>query len=81
MIGRNIRRFRREFGLTQAHLARQAGLSQQYLSLVERGLSPSSAEHISCLARALGIAEHVLTARSITISTSDEHGIEVRSHV
>lgn len=37
LVGRNTARIRREKGLTQEQLAERCGLSQQYLSGLERG--------------------------------------------
>ena len=38
LVGRNATRIRRERGLTQEQLAERSGLSQQYISGLERGL-------------------------------------------
>lgn len=37
LVGRNFARLRREKGLTQEEVAARSGLSQQYLSGLERG--------------------------------------------
>ena len=37
MIGENIRRIRKDKGLTQAYVARQAGITQAMLCWIERG--------------------------------------------
>ena len=37
LVGQNVARVRRERGLTQEQLAEMSGLSQQYLSGLERG--------------------------------------------
>jgi transcriptional regulator with XRE-family HTH domain len=37
LVGRNTERIRRELGWTQEHLAERSGLSQQYISGLERG--------------------------------------------
>ncbi|NGM47765.1 helix-turn-helix transcriptional regulator [Rhodobacter sp. SGA-6-6] len=37
LVGRNLARLRRERGLTQEELEVRSGLSQQYLSSLERG--------------------------------------------
>jgi transcriptional regulator with XRE-family HTH domain len=37
LVGRNAARIRKERGLTQEQLAERSGLSQQYLSGLERG--------------------------------------------
>lgn len=37
LVGRNLSRIRREKGLTQEQLSERSGLSQQYISGLERG--------------------------------------------
>jgi transcriptional regulator with XRE-family HTH domain len=64
-VGRNFRKLRRERDLTQGQVARFAGLRQQELSAIERGLQPKSAL-IDRLARALGVHPNELLR-----STSD----------
>ncbi len=49
-VGRNVRRFRESVHLTQAELAHEMGVSQQWVSSVESGEIPS-------LSRLLEIAE------------------------
>ena len=52
-VGANIRRMRRAQGLTQAVLARRAGLSTGYVSLIERGRANPRLETMAALAQAL----------------------------
>jgi transcriptional regulator with XRE-family HTH domain len=37
LVGRNVRKARKEAGLTQERLAEKSGLTQQYISDLERG--------------------------------------------
>jgi transcriptional regulator with XRE-family HTH domain len=53
-VGRNLRKIRRDRDLTQTQVARFAGIRQQELSAIERGLQPRS-ELIDRLARTLGV--------------------------
>jgi transcriptional regulator with XRE-family HTH domain len=53
-VGPNLRKLRRERDLTQGQVARFAGLRQQELSAIERGLQPKLAL-LDRLARALGV--------------------------
>jgi transcriptional regulator with XRE-family HTH domain len=53
-IGRTIRRLRRARDLTQTQLAGRARIHPQQLSLIERGLRPTSGT-IGRLALALGV--------------------------
>lgn len=54
ILAENLRRIRRESGLSQEEVAARAGLHRTYVSSVERGLRNVSVENIFALARALG---------------------------
>jgi transcriptional regulator with XRE-family HTH domain len=54
-IGREVRSFRTQLGLTIVELAKQAGLSAGMLSKVERGQTPPSLSTIEALAQALNV--------------------------
>ncbi len=51
----NLRRLRRQRGLTQAELGARSDFNQRYISALERGLWPTRRAHIRRLARALGV--------------------------
>lgn len=59
-IGENVKRLRRERGLTQEACAKKAGLSQGYLQTVELGKKWIGPKSISALAKALGVTESEL---------------------
>jgi transcriptional regulator with XRE-family HTH domain len=74
-FGDDLHRLRREAGLTQQELAEKAGISRQYLSLVEanrRGVMPETAE---ALARALQLEgdqrSHLVAAAHMTQGSSE----------
>lgn len=53
-LSENVKRFRKEAGLSQKALAELAGLSQQLISQIESGLNRSmTAENLAALAKAL----------------------------
>jgi transcriptional regulator with XRE-family HTH domain len=55
-FGSNVRRLRRELGMTQVELCDALGISQQYLSRIEGGEKPlSTLELAGRLATALGV--------------------------
>lgn len=54
LVGRNAARIRREKGLTQEQLAERSGLSQQYISGLERGGRNPTVVTLYELAVALG---------------------------
>jgi transcriptional regulator with XRE-family HTH domain len=56
LVGRNLARIRGERGLTQEQLAERSGLSQQYLSGLERGHRNPTIVTLYELATALGIS-------------------------
>jgi transcriptional regulator with XRE-family HTH domain len=53
-VGLNVRRLRRARDLTQRQLAQFAGIHQQHLSAIERGLRPQL-KTVDLLAHALGV--------------------------
>ena len=54
MLGRQLRRMRRERGETLTETAGRAGISPQYLSEIERGVKEPSSEMIAAVLGALG---------------------------
>jgi transcriptional regulator with XRE-family HTH domain len=56
LVGRNVRRFRLESGLTQESFAERSGLSQQYISGLEGGGRNPTVVTLYELANALGVA-------------------------
>lgn len=55
LVGRNFARLRREKGLTQEQIEERSGLSQQYLSGLERGKRNPTVITLYELAQALGV--------------------------
>lgn len=60
LVGRNFARLRHERGLTQEQVAELSGLSQQYLSDLERGRRNPTIITLYELAQALGISHVAL---------------------
>jgi transcriptional regulator with XRE-family HTH domain len=56
LVGTNFARIRREKGLTQEQIEERSGLSQQYLSGLERGLRNPTVVTVYELAQALGVS-------------------------
>jgi transcriptional regulator with XRE-family HTH domain len=56
LVGRNVKRIRQQKGLKQAELAELSGYSQQYISLLERGLRDPTVATLEVLARCLGVS-------------------------
>lgn len=56
LVGRNAARIRKEKGLTQEQLAERCGLSQQYLSGLERGRRNPTIVTLYEIATALGVS-------------------------
>lgn len=55
LVAKNTMRFRRERELTQEQLAERAGLSQQYISNLEKGVCNPTVITLHELGRALGV--------------------------
>lgn len=53
-FGLNVRRIRLKKGLSQAALAKRAGLSPNYIGTLERGLQNASLKTLEKLAKGLG---------------------------
>jgi transcriptional regulator with XRE-family HTH domain len=57
LVGRNAARLRKEAGLTQEQLAERCGLSQQYLSGLEKGKRNPTIVTLYEIATALGVSQ------------------------
>ena len=57
LVGRNAARLRDAAGLTQEQLAERAGISQQYISDLERGKCNPTIVTLYELATALGVSQ------------------------
>lgn len=55
LVARNVRRFRKERGLSMAHLAQRAGLAKQTLSTIEQGRGNPTVETLGVLSVALDV--------------------------
>ena len=56
LVGDNCARIRKELGYTQEQLAERSGLSQQYLSDLERGKRNPTVVTVYEIAQALGVS-------------------------
>lgn len=59
LVGRHLRRLRKEQGLSQEGLAELAGMDRSFLSLVESGKRSISVENLCRLAAALEVHPRV----------------------
>jgi len=55
IVGANVRRLRRERGLTQEDLAGEAGLAMRHMGRIERGESNPTLSMMAKLADVLGV--------------------------
>lgn len=62
LVGRNAARIRKEKGMTQEQLAERSGLSQQYLSGLERGRRNPTIVTLYEIAQALEVSHTELVA-------------------
>jgi transcriptional regulator with XRE-family HTH domain len=60
LLSRNLRQLRVDSGLSQAELAKKAGISIPYLGAVERGDKWPSPTTLAALAHSLGLEPYVL---------------------
>jgi transcriptional regulator with XRE-family HTH domain len=55
LVARNLRRLRRNGGLTQEELADRAGLNRNYIGMIEREETAPTVDALEQIAGALGI--------------------------
>ena len=60
LLGRNMRRLRRERGLSQEQLAHDADMKRSYVSDMERGTRNPSVRALERIASALGVPPSAL---------------------
>lgn len=60
LLGKNVRRYRKEKGMTQEQLAVAASMERSYVSDIERGTRNPSVAALGRLAEALKIEAHLL---------------------
>ncbi len=63
MLGEEIRKARLEAGLTQEELAFEAGLSRQYVSLLELNQKSPTVDVLIRLCKAMGVSAGRIVAR------------------
>jgi transcriptional regulator with XRE-family HTH domain len=73
-VGRYIREQRRQAELSLRNLARQAGVSNPYLSQIERGLRQPSAKILKDIAKALRISAETLYLRAGILDSDAQDG-------
>jgi transcriptional regulator with XRE-family HTH domain len=64
IVGANIRRLRKEKGLTQEQLAHEAGMAMRYVAGCERGEENPSLRFLVRIAGALGTEPAILLMRT-----------------
>lgn len=74
-IGNFIRDLRRSAGVSLRQLADKAGVSNPYLSQVERGLRKPSAEVLQSIAGALRVSTPVMYLRAGLLDAKDREGV------
>lgn len=61
VIGRNLNRVLYDIGMTQAELAKAAGVSENAISMMVKGKKVVSAEKLTAVEKILGITHEELT--------------------
>ena len=72
ILARNLKENRRKLGITQPELAERAGMSTQYLAMIEIARKFPTADILERLSAALGINPHEL----FSVSVSPERAME-----
>ena len=60
IFAENIKRLRKERGMSQEDLAFESGLHRTYISGIERGIRNVGLDNIGVIAEALGVPPHTL---------------------
>ncbi len=60
LLGLNVRKYRKQRGMTQEELGLDTEMERSYVSDLERGTRNPSVRAVERLAKALGVAPHVL---------------------
>jgi len=76
LVGRNFGRLRREKGFTQERFAEVSGMTQQYISDLERGRRNPTVVTLFHLASALGVSHVALVTPDDEFATSSKSGSE-----
>ena len=79
LVGRNLARLRREKKFTQERFAEVAGVTQQYVSDIERGQRNPTIVSIYHLAIALGVSHVDLVMPDDEARREDEKALKRRS--
>ena len=74
-IGKNIRRFRTEKKMRQEGLAERAGLSTNYIGMVERGEKLPSLESFIGIVNALGVSADMILADVLDTGYEIKHSL------
>jgi transcriptional regulator with XRE-family HTH domain len=60
LLGLNVRKYRKQRGMTQEELGLDTEMERSYVSDLERGTRNPSVRAVERLAKALGVAPHAL---------------------
>jgi transcriptional regulator with XRE-family HTH domain len=74
-LGEFIRDLRRSARFSLRELAEKAGVSNPYLSQIERGLRKPSAEVLAQIANALRVSTPLMYLRAGLLNEKDSHGV------
>ncbi|MGW6575599.1 helix-turn-helix domain-containing protein [Streptomyces sp. NPDC054945] len=80
-LGEYLREQRRQAQLSLRQLAEQAGVSNPYLSQIERGLRKPSADILQQLAKALRISAETLYVQAGILDERDPDEVETRAAI
>ena len=80
-LGEYLREQRRSAQLSLRQLAEAAGVSNPYLSQIERGLRKPSADILQQIAKALRISAETLYVQAGILDERDQNAIEVRTAI
>lgn len=71
LFGQNVRRYRKQAGLTQEQLSEKLGISQKHLSIIENGAQFASASLIDEICAGLNISVGALFGSSSDVNIKE----------
>lgn len=77
VLGHNIRKFRKEIGWTQEHLAEKAQISVPFMTQIELGRKSASLEVIENISKSLGVPYDILFKKDTDDVSCSKHEIHI----
>ncbi len=81
LFGKNVQKYRKQNGLTQAELSKQLDISQKHLSIIETGTQFASASLIAKISKTLHVSPAALFGQDINQEYMDNLYNRLEEHI